>query len=143
MQISTLLSNFWSLFTLPSLSLGFAFLLSLAIFVTGITFAVRKKTTGNMPWQSLLLIVLIVTAIAMWITVLPLLEEGGILYKILYGAFYVMESAVADQDYNLFVDALPSASFWRVYTIFLHLLMPITAYGVILVYFLKDRKSVV
>ncbi|MBQ7581993.1 MAG: hypothetical protein IJU25_04160, partial [Lachnospiraceae bacterium] len=66
-----------------------------------------------------------------------LVDEGNFLYKGLYSAFYVMESAVGDVDYSMFSDALSSGSPWRIYTIFLHLLMPVTAYAVILVYFLK------
>lgn len=111
--------------------------LSLLIFTLGVSYAIHLKLGNRIPWQSFLLIILMVTAIGMWIAVLPLVKEGSILYKPLYAAFYVLESAVGNVDYSLFSDALASVSFWRIYTIFLHLLMPATAYGVILTYFLK------
>ncbi len=111
--------------------------ISAAIFFVGGAWAVKMKQEDRIPWQSFLLIILLFTAIAMWITVLPLVHEGSFLYKPLYAAFYVLESAIGNVDYSLFSDTLPSGSFWRIYTIFLHLLMPITTYGVILVYFMK------
>ncbi len=111
--------------------------ISLAVFIFGLVWTVLKKKNGIIPLQSILLIALILTAVSMWISVLPLVEEGDFLYKVLYSAFYVMESAVGDVDYSRFSEKLSPDSLWRIYTIFLHLLMPITAYGVILVYFLK------
>ncbi len=115
----------------------FLLCLSLVIFVAGVVYAVRLKKENRIPWQSFLLIILIVTAVAMWLAVLPLVEEGSVIYKPLYAAFYVLESAVGDVDYSLFSEALEKISFWRIYTILLHLLMPATAYGVILLAFLK------
>lgn len=117
--------------------LQFFLFLSLIIFLSSLGFAVMMKKTGQIPWQSFLLILLIVTAVSMWISVLPLVTEGRTVYKLLYAAFYVLESAVGDVDYALFSGALGDASLWRIYTILLHLLMPATAYGVILIYFLK------
>ncbi len=111
--------------------------ISAAVFFTGAAWAVKMKQEDRIPWQSFLLIMLLFTAIAMWITVLPLVREGSLLYKPLYAAFYVLESAIGNVDYSLFSEALAAGSFWRIYTIFLHLLMPITTYGVILVYFMK------
>ena len=111
--------------------------LSLVIFAFGIINAVSLKQSGKIPWQSFLLLLLLFTAISMWLAVLPLVEKGGILYKPMYAAFYVLESAVANVDYSLFSERLGSISFWRIYTILLHMLMPITAFGSILFYFLK------
>ena len=110
--------------------------LSAIVFTIGTVYAVSMKREDRIPWQSFLLIILLFTAIAMWLTVLPLVKEGFI-YKPLYAAFYVLESAVGNVDYSLFSERLSSFSFWRIYTIFLHLLMPFTAYAVILVYFMK------
>ena len=111
--------------------------LSFACFTLGVTYAIRLKRENRIPWQSFLLIILIVTAFSMWLVVLPLVRGGSFIYKPLYAAFYVLESAVGNVDYSLFAEALDNLSFWRVYTIFLHLLMPLTAYGVILSYFMK------
>ena len=111
--------------------------LSFACFTLGVTYAIRLKHENRIPWQSFLLIILIVTAFSMWLAVLPLVEGGSFIYKPLYAAFYVLESAVGNVDYSLFAEALDNISFWRIYTIFLHLLMPLTAYGVILSYFMK------
>lgn len=111
--------------------------ISALVFFVGAVWAIKMKREDRIPWQSFLLIILIVTAVSMWTAVLPLVEEGSILYKPLYAAFYVLESAIGNVDYSLFSDALEKISFWRIYTIFLHLLMPATAYGVILVYFMK------
>lgn len=111
--------------------------ISAAVFFMGVAWAFKMKREDRIPWQSFLLIVLLFTAIAMWITVLPLVDEGNFLYKPLYAAFYVLESAIGNVDYSLFSKSLKASSFWQIYTIFLHLLMPITTYGVILVYFMK------
>ena len=111
--------------------------LSLVVFIFGLVNAISLKQSGKIPWQSFLLLMLLFTAIALWLAVMPLVEEGSILYKPLYAAFYMLESAVANVDYSLFSERLGSISFWRIYTILLHLLMPITAFGSILVYFLK------
>ena len=111
--------------------------LSLIVFIFGLVNAISLKQSGKIPWQSFLLLMLLFTAIALWLAVMPLVEEGGILYKPMYAAFYMLESAVANVDYSLFSERLGSISFWRIYTILLHLLMPITAFGSILVYFLK------
>ena len=111
--------------------------LSLIVFVFGLINAISLKKSGKIPWQSFLLLLLLFTAVAMWLAVMPLVEKGSILYKPLYAAFYVLESAVANVDYSLFSERLGSISFWRIYTILLHLLMPITAFGSILFYFLK------
>ena len=111
--------------------------LSLIVFIFGLVNAISLKQSGKIPWQSFLLLLLLFTAIAMWLAVLPLVDKGGILYKPMYAAFYVLESAVANVDYSLFSEQLGSISFWRIYTILLHLLMPITAFGSILFYFLK------
>lgn len=111
--------------------------LSLVVFTIGTVYAISMKREDRIPWQSFLLIILLFTAIAMWLTVLPLVKEGSFIYKPLYAAFYVLESAVGNVDYSLFDEHLKPISFWRVYTIFLHLLMPFTAYMVILVYFMK------
>ena len=110
--------------------------LSFIIFIFGLANAISLKQSGKIPWQSFLLLLLLFTALAMWLAVMPLVKEG-ILYKPLYAAFYVLESAVANVDYSLFSERLGSFSFWRIYTILLHLLMPITAFGTILIYFLK------
>ena len=110
--------------------------LSFIVFIFGLVNAISLKQSGKIPWQSFMLLMLLFTAIAMWLAVLPLVEEG-LLYKLLYAAFYVLESAVANVDYSLFSEHLGSFSFWRVYTILLHLLMPLTAFGTILIYFLK------
>ena len=110
---------------------------SAAIFFAGVFLTVKMKSEDRIPWQSLLLIMLLVTAISMWFAVLPLVEEGSLLYKPLYAAFYVLESAIGNVDYSLFSDNLPPSSLWRIYTILIHLLMPITTYGVVLVYFMK------
>ena len=111
--------------------------ISIIIFIFGLVNAINLKQSGKIPWQSFLLLLLLFTAIAMWVAVLPLVEKGGLLYKPLYAAFYVLESAVANVDYSLFSERLGSISFWRIYTILLHLLMPLTAFGTILIYFLK------
>ena len=111
--------------------------ISTIIFIFGLVNAINLKRSGKIPWQSFLLLLLLFTAIAMWAAVLPLVEKGGLLYKPLYAAFYVLESAVANVDYSLFSERLGSISFWRIYTILLHLLMPLTAFGTILIYFLK------
>lgn len=111
--------------------------ISLIVFTAGVVYAISMKKEDRIPWQSFLLILLLFTAIAMWLTVLPLVKEGSFIYKPLYAAFYVLESAVGNVDYSLFDEHLKPISFWRVYTIFLHLLMPFTAYMVILVYFMK------
>ena len=110
--------------------------ISILIFIFGLVNAINLKRSGKIPWQSFLLLLLF-TAVAMWTAVLSLVEKGGILYKPMYAAFYVLESAVANVDYSLFSDRLDSISFWRIYTILLHLLMPLTAFGTILFYFLK------
>lgn len=111
--------------------------LSLIIFLFGLINAISLKQSGKISWQSFLLLMLLFTAISMWLSVIPLVDKGSILYKPMYAAFYVLESAVANVDYSLFSDRLGSISFWRIYTILLHLLMPITAFGSILFYFLK------
>ena len=111
--------------------------LSLIVFLFGLINAIRLKRSGKIPWQSFLLLLLLFTAVAMWLAVMPLVDKGSILYKPMYAAFYVLESAVANVDYSLFSERLESISFWRIYTILLHLLMPLTAFGSILFYFLK------
>lgn len=115
----------------------FFLVLSFMFFITGIFYAIYMRIENKSPWQSFLLIVLITTAISMWLSVLPLVKEGAVIYKPLYAAFYVLESAVGNVDYSLFSDALPKISIWRIYTILLHLMMPVTTYGVILLYFFK------
>ena len=116
---------------------GLFLCLSFVFFIFGIFIAIQLKRSGKIPWQSFMLLMLLFTAIAMWLAVLPLVKEGSILYKPMYAAFYVLESAVANVDYSLFSEHLGSISFWRIYTILLHLLMPLTAFGTILIYFLK------
>ncbi len=111
--------------------------LSFIVFIFGLINAISLKQSGKIPWQSFLLLMLLFTAVAMWLAVMPLVDKGSILYKPMYAAFYVLESAVANVDYSLFSEQLGSISFWRIYTILLHLLMPITAFGSILFYFLK------
>lgn len=113
------------------------FLLSLIVFTVGIGNAFHMKKDGRIPLQSFLLIILMVTALSMWIAVLPLVKDGTIIYKMMYAAFYVLESAVGNVDYSLFSDALGRISFWRFYTILLHLMMPATTYSVIISYFVR------
>ncbi|MBQ6504554.1 MAG: hypothetical protein IJI57_11645 [Flexilinea sp.] len=97
--------------------------LSLAVFTVGVAYAVRMKMEDRIPWQSFLLIFLLVTAIAMWIAVLPLVKDGPFPYQPLYAAFYVLESAVGNVDYSLFSNALERFPVWRIYTIILHPLL--------------------
>ena len=111
--------------------------LSLLIFVAGAGYAVSMKKDNRIPWQSFLLILLAATAVAMWLAVQPFIEEGTVLYKFFYAVYYVLQSAVGGGDYSLFSDALDRISFWRIYTLILHLLMPVTTYGVILAYFVQ------
>ncbi len=111
--------------------------LSFIVFIFGLINAISLKQSGKIPWQSFLLLMLLFTAVAMWLAVMPLVDKGSILYKPMYAAFYVLESAVANVDYSMFSERLGSISFWRIYTILLHLLMPITTFGSILFYFLK------
>ena len=46
--------------------------ISLIVFTIGVGYAISMKREDRIPWQSFLLIILLFTAIAMWITVLPL-----------------------------------------------------------------------
>ena len=111
--------------------------ISLVFFSLGTINAINLKRSGIITWQLFLLLMLVFTSIAMWITVLPLVMEGGIIYKSLYAGFYVLESAVGNVDYSLFSEQFTTTlSFWRIYTMLLHLLVPITAFGSILLYFI-------
>lgn len=112
--------------------------LSLVIFTFGTVNAVNLKRNEKITWQLFLLLMLVFTTIAMWIAVLPLVDEGDFVYKPLYAIFYALESAVGNVDYSLFSEQFTTTfSFWRIYTILLHLLIPITAFGTILLSFVK------
>ena len=110
---------------------------SFAIFTAGFFYAIRLKKQDKIPWRSFVLIVLFTNAIAEWFAIIPLIHEGYFIYKPLYAAFYVLESAIGCVDYSIFREVFGRISFWRIYTIILHILMPLTTYGVILSYFIK------
>ena len=112
--------------------------ISLIIFSFGTFNAINMKRRGIISWQSFFLCMLVFTTFAMWVAVLPLIKEGGIIYKLLYAGFYTLESAVGNVDFSFFSEQFTTKlSFWRVYTILLHLLVPITAFGAILLYFIN------
>ena len=111
--------------------------ISAAVFFSGIAWAVKLKREDRIPWQSFLLILLQFTAFALWVAVLPFIEHGSVIYRILYAVYYVFEAGIGNANFYLFSDRLASISFWRVYTIFLLLVMPLTTFGTILFSFMN------